>query len=658
LDDDSRERFEGAFGADFGAVRVHENSAVAPDLGATAFTTGSDIHFAPGQYRPGGRSGDRLLAHELAHVVQNGGPVRRSLLIRRSLIGTHDALLAVEAEKGFRMFKTHGSWTDTLQAVAKYEEMEKKPRATGNMKKHAKEAKALQSQLVTIQKHARSWLKAHEDGIVQAIDDNAAQYGDVTGMSAEHQQGVKKLSAIRNLLRRVRWEQTQIRVGNLRTDRLDDDQLVGNAQDDAVGGQASRLDIVNFGSAGYYQSDRETAGVADSAAGAIGIQGVDPNWSGRSMAAARLDQLLSERLTAAGADLVVADPSLVRMDFASHTRTPQGGQATATTGVFLEQASGAEMRAGYLGGHAVDAEANRANAQQLALDDPVLQRALNKLQLLDAICGQVDRHAANMFVDTDAQGLVTGLQGIDNDMAFGSKMQGDALGLRAGPDNAASGDLASGGRAWRGLPPIADEAVAQAILTITAQDIHDAIDGLIEPAEVDATISRLDATKTFLQQLPPNALISSGDWAARRQELAGRQNAFNSYLGAARSEALAALTNPAQSTKRDLHTEMMAANDAPAISKVDSAGQDVVAEFTWAEDAIYKDIGNLVGKGVTEALAETRGKQIARSFAQNLVHSGIDRTGMTLGAALKTVDYVACARALEQARRTMYAFWG
>jgi Domain of unknown function (DUF4157) len=60
---------ESAFNTDFSAVRVHE-SAQAASLGALAFTQGTDIHFAPGQYDPHSEGGRQLLGHELAHVVQ------------------------------------------------------------------------------------------------------------------------------------------------------------------------------------------------------------------------------------------------------------------------------------------------------------------------------------------------------------------------------------------------------------------------------------------------------------------------------------------------------------------------------------------------------------------------------------------------------------
>jgi hypothetical protein len=62
-------KLESALGAPFGDVRIHVGSEAAA-IGAIAFTWGSDIHFAPGQYNPHTQQGQMLLAHELVHVVQ------------------------------------------------------------------------------------------------------------------------------------------------------------------------------------------------------------------------------------------------------------------------------------------------------------------------------------------------------------------------------------------------------------------------------------------------------------------------------------------------------------------------------------------------------------------------------------------------------------
>lgn len=72
----TRSFFEPRFGADFSAVRVHDDDAAhraARHAGALAYTHGSDIVFSAGRYAPDSSAGRALLAHELAHVVQQAG---------------------------------------------------------------------------------------------------------------------------------------------------------------------------------------------------------------------------------------------------------------------------------------------------------------------------------------------------------------------------------------------------------------------------------------------------------------------------------------------------------------------------------------------------------------------------------------------------------
>lgn len=75
LDSPVRSRMESAFGHDFSHVRTHTNSRAAGLSGqynARAFTIGSHVAFGSGEYQPGTVMGDGLIAHELAHVVQQG----------------------------------------------------------------------------------------------------------------------------------------------------------------------------------------------------------------------------------------------------------------------------------------------------------------------------------------------------------------------------------------------------------------------------------------------------------------------------------------------------------------------------------------------------------------------------------------------------------
>jgi Domain of unknown function (DUF4157) len=79
LDPTVRTLMESRFGVDFGGVRVHTDAGAAESAGAIqahAYTSGQDVVFAQGRYAPGTAEGQRLLAHELTHVVQQAaGPV-------------------------------------------------------------------------------------------------------------------------------------------------------------------------------------------------------------------------------------------------------------------------------------------------------------------------------------------------------------------------------------------------------------------------------------------------------------------------------------------------------------------------------------------------------------------------------------------------------
>jgi hypothetical protein len=73
LDPATRERIGGPLGDTLEDVRVHDDpgaAGLARAVSARAFTTGADVYFGTGEYRPGTSDGDRLLAHELTHVVQ------------------------------------------------------------------------------------------------------------------------------------------------------------------------------------------------------------------------------------------------------------------------------------------------------------------------------------------------------------------------------------------------------------------------------------------------------------------------------------------------------------------------------------------------------------------------------------------------------------
>ena len=76
-------KMEQGFGTDFSRVRVHTGTEAAQlnqQLGAKAFTYGPDVYFNQGEYQPASSEGQRLLAHELTHVVQQNRSVEQKIM--------------------------------------------------------------------------------------------------------------------------------------------------------------------------------------------------------------------------------------------------------------------------------------------------------------------------------------------------------------------------------------------------------------------------------------------------------------------------------------------------------------------------------------------------------------------------------------------------
>jgi Domain of unknown function (DUF4157) len=100
LDGATRAFMEPRFGHSFAGVRVHadgESADSAASIGAKAYAVGQDVVFGAGAYRPTSAEGRRLIAHELAHVVQQSGAAPS---ISASLdVGPADAPEEREAER-------------------------------------------------------------------------------------------------------------------------------------------------------------------------------------------------------------------------------------------------------------------------------------------------------------------------------------------------------------------------------------------------------------------------------------------------------------------------------------------------------------------------------------------------------------------------------
>lgn len=102
---------EGRFGRDLNAVRVHTGAdaiASARAMHARAFASGHDIVFSPGAYAPQSAAGRQLLAHELAHTVQQaGGQAPFGAIQRQESSGPITARSVFPYEQGERVTVNH-----------------------------------------------------------------------------------------------------------------------------------------------------------------------------------------------------------------------------------------------------------------------------------------------------------------------------------------------------------------------------------------------------------------------------------------------------------------------------------------------------------------------------------------------------------------------
>lgn len=114
LDTATRTDMEARFGQDFSHVRVHSDAqaaASAEAVAARAYTVANHIAFAEGAYAPTSAPGRRLLAHELAHVVQQGGT---TIIPSRLAIGATETAAERQAQSaaaqrdGTRQQRSHG----------------------------------------------------------------------------------------------------------------------------------------------------------------------------------------------------------------------------------------------------------------------------------------------------------------------------------------------------------------------------------------------------------------------------------------------------------------------------------------------------------------------------------------------------------------------
>ncbi len=511
---------ESVVGAPLGDVRVHTDSTadqLSQSLGATAFTIGSDVYFRNGAYRPASTAGRELISHELAHVAQNSaGPGSR---IRRKLDGSKAALVDNGGKASAASRIVRGTYAKILTELGNYEAQER----TVVRKKRLDPATRtkMDRALARLETLVANWLRENPplDAVAAKKKSDAfSGMSDAKRAANPLDTGAKdaRSHALAMLRPRLAEERRELARPDYLARQSFNDRNVKVVTDDLFGGGVNRLDYVEHGadnSKGVFMQDRGWNMAAHGTAGSVmGIPELDTNAGARAVAMSRLAELFDAS-------------EIARTDFATHSsdtdsKTSKLAAKRTKFGTRQALAPGEEAAELSKSGDIVASPKDVRREGQATLHDPVLQRSLNVIQIIDAIAGQLDRHWHNYYIAT-AGGKVTGVVGIDLDMAFAvdhRSVDPKVIDARGEHINSAH---------FVGMPALADAAFRTKVLAISPEAVRTALRGLLTDAEIDSTLVRYRLVQDALRNIDSTNVI--GEW---NSATAGRQvDSATSYLG-------------------------------------------------------------------------------------------------------------------------------
>lgn len=295
-------------------------------------------------------------------------------------------------------------------------------------------------------------------------------------------------------------QQLLAEINKIRVDFVGGEFSEGNVterKDKVLGGQMNKLDYIKY-SFGVTQvtddegvtTDKKVEGgeleayfkpqvdsdpmVAQTRGASAGIPTDNPKFAERAVATYEVAKLL--------------DPSIIPPTFmAKHQRDNQ-----LVDGFIMKKVEGVTGATKINGNYAFNVYKN----------DPIYRQQMSKLMLLDFICGQVDRHPGNYMIETDKEGKVIAVHGIDNDLSFGDKYTDTTYGgNKIANPNIFKNYVSAGGDVTE-LTEI-DRKMAERIITLAGQPqtLRAVLSGLLSSSEVDAAVSRLLSLAKFLRPL-------------------------------------------------------------------------------------------------------------------------------------------------------------
>jgi hypothetical protein len=499
LPDTLRTPFESSMRTDLGRVRLHtgaEPAALNDTLGARAFTVGHDIFLRDGMPDAASPAGQHLIAHEVAHTVQQSGAHQSGLGRIRRLPNWNTVKQRVGDPKTGKNLLTRRTLSKDYKAfgvkLGAYDNVTNVV-IDANGGTRAQEYLAIVTALDDVSAAAATYNATH------TTDQRARMIAGIGAMVTPEKAILKTRKNFfdNNPPNGVqRWN--QVLPTSLGTEVFQLDE--GTKGANAAGGINTVTEYGFGGGFDTYYKEAEDQLRQNTPEYGIGqdmaIPVNDPNMDKRALAAWRVDQLL-------GANVLTRTEIAIASKGSDHK------------GVISEAAGGEKFGTrGNRQGDFYATSADRANdlnsrADAFTGDDPVFQRCLSKLTIVDALCGQVDRHAGNWYVQTDGAGSVVGIVGIDNDLAFPeSPNKGNTV---AGQGKWA--DVTQAYRAYPGVGIYFDWEMAETVLALDPADLAAVVADLLPQNAVAVLLQRLTSLKAEIATAKvANRLLTPNQW--------------------------------------------------------------------------------------------------------------------------------------------------
>jgi hypothetical protein len=439
-----RGQMESAMGADFSGVKIHTDNRsdqLNRSIQAKAFTTGNDIFFQQGAYNPSSSGGQALIAHELTHTIQQGATQSQVQRILTDEVNT----LADYKEKSKKIDDSKKNIENAYKFLTHYNQVILAGLAPN--KEHdellTKANQKLEWHLVLIDGKEEPFEGYREsiNNIRIAINrecNSIGEYRDLKNNKLEYLGG-GAINTVYSTVFGDDWE-----------------AVWKEDQAELLHGDGARLArIAGIGEIGEAKSIERDSG-EDKMMEEFTSQ-KDMNVGSRNIAMYRLDQLLGTGV-------------MPRTE-----RAKLKGKA----GTVMTRERGTELRD--------FVENKEEKSAEEILMTPAIQRGLSNLQLLDAIAGQIDRHAGNIIVTIDEKtGKAIEIRGIDNDFAFGIRTEADS-------EVPISHN--------RGFPEMIDNNTADKILGIEENKVREVLEGLLTKAEIDQTVFRFTSVQNYIKNI-------------------------------------------------------------------------------------------------------------------------------------------------------------